>query len=77
MFALNAEELDYMRGKSFRTDPPDKHGFQHGVCEQEPRLTFVVRSGHAGDEPEDRRWFVDNEPVSDLKAAIAALTAAA
>ena len=70
---LTGDEIAYMRGKSWKTDPPDEHGFQHGQCEQEPRLSFVVRSFGKDDQPEDRRWFVDNEPVSDLKAAIAVL----
>ena len=72
--SLTPEEIAYMRDKKFQTDPPDEHGFQHGACLQEPRLSFVVRSGHEGDQPEDRRWFVDDKPVSDLTEAIALLT---
>ena len=75
MDSLTKDEIAYMRGKTWRTDPPDEYGFQHGQCIQEPRLSFVVRVP-AKDVPEDRRWFVDNEPVSDIHEAIAVLTKA-
>jgi hypothetical protein len=71
---LTADQIAYMRGKSWDTSAPDSDGVQHGTCVQEPRLTFTVRSGLPNDQPEERTWFVDGEPVRDLGAAIAMLT---
>jgi len=70
---LTADQIAYMRGKTWETSEANSDGVQHGTCVQEPRLTFTVRSGLPNDQPEERTWFVDGEPVPDLGAAVAML----